>query len=217
MEQILVYGDSLSWGIIPNTRERLVFEKRWPGVCEKTLEAAGHPVRVIENCLNGRRTAWDDPFKAGRNGSIGLAQVIELNAPLQLVILALGTNDFQSTHQNDIELAAQGVAKLVRIVRQAPVEPGMPVPQVMILAPPPILAPKGVMATKFAGAVERSAGFALKLAEVAGETGTLFFDAGGVTDASSVDGIHLDADQHVVLGKAVARHIEEIGILVPSP
>ena len=34
MQQILVYGDSLTWGIIPNTRERLPFEKRWPGAME---------------------------------------------------------------------------------------------------------------------------------------------------------------------------------------
>ena len=30
MQQILVYGDSLSWGIIPSTRQRLDFTDRWP-------------------------------------------------------------------------------------------------------------------------------------------------------------------------------------------
>jgi|GEM_PF-6715103 len=34
MKQILIYADSLSWGIIPNTRNRLAFDKRWPGVLE---------------------------------------------------------------------------------------------------------------------------------------------------------------------------------------
>ncbi|MCA9195372.1 MAG: hypothetical protein KDB03_26555 [Planctomycetales bacterium] len=38
MDQILVYGDSLSWGIIPGTRERLPFSKRWPGVLEAELQ-----------------------------------------------------------------------------------------------------------------------------------------------------------------------------------
>lgn len=37
MDQILVYSDSLTWGIIPNTRRRLSFEKRWPGVFENAL------------------------------------------------------------------------------------------------------------------------------------------------------------------------------------
>jgi len=34
MNHILIYADSLTWGIIPNTRKRLSFEKRWPGVFE---------------------------------------------------------------------------------------------------------------------------------------------------------------------------------------
>ena len=99
MKQILVYGDSLTWGIIPGTRRRLPFTQRWPAVLEAGLFEAGHPVRVIEDCLNGRRTVWDDPFKPGRNGLAGIEQRIEVNSPLSLVILMLGTNDFQSMHQ----------------------------------------------------------------------------------------------------------------------
>lgn len=52
MIQILVYGDSLTWGIIPNTRRRLPFEARWPGVMEHDLVTAQRHVRVIEDCLN---------------------------------------------------------------------------------------------------------------------------------------------------------------------
>jgi lysophospholipase L1-like esterase len=68
MQQILVYADSLSWGIVPDTRRRWPFTTRWPGVMEQALVNAGHDVRVIEDCLNGRRTVWEDPFKPGRNG-----------------------------------------------------------------------------------------------------------------------------------------------------
>ena len=126
MEQILIYSDSLTWGIIPDTRNRLPFDKRWPGVFENWLNKEGQNVRVIENCLNGRRTVWTDPFKAGRNGSEGLSELIEICSPLKLVILMLGTNDFQSTHDNNAWMSAQGTAKLIQIIRQAPIEPGMP-------------------------------------------------------------------------------------------
>ena len=79
MHQILVYADSLTWGIIPNTRQRLPFSTRWPGVVEAELLKLGHAVRVIEDCLNGRRTAWEDPVKPGRNGRVGIEQRIEVN------------------------------------------------------------------------------------------------------------------------------------------
>ncbi|PVV27718.1 MAG: GDSL family lipase [gamma proteobacterium symbiont of Ctena orbiculata] len=205
MEQILIYSDSLTWGIIPNTRERLAFEKRWPGVFENALLKEGKRVRVVENCLNGRRTAWSDPFKNGRNGSEGLSEVIEMNSPLRLVILMLGTNDFQCTHENDAWLSAQGTAKLVNIIRQSPVEPGMPIPKVLIIAPPRITEPKGTIANKFKGAEKRCIGLAGELEKVAEEMSAIYFDAGSVTQASLVDGIHLDEPQHEILGKAVAQ------------
>ena len=34
MEHIFVYGDSMSWGIVPGSRRRLPFEARWPGALE---------------------------------------------------------------------------------------------------------------------------------------------------------------------------------------
>ncbi len=209
MKQILIYSDSLTWGIIPDTRKRLTFDKRWPGVLENSLNARGDCVRVIENCLNGRRTVWDDPFKAGRDGSQGLAQAIEMHSPLTLVILMLGTNDFQDTHRNSAWLSAQGVAKLIQIVRQAPIEPGMPVPQIMVVSPPPILKPEGSIAHKFKDAEVRSIGLASELEAVANAGDALFFDAGSVTDASRVDGIHLDEDQHQILGEAIANRLIE--------
>jgi len=202
--QLLVYGDSLTWGIIPDTRSRLPFAERWPGVMEAELLRAGRAVRVIEDCLNGRRTVWDDPFKSGRNGLVGLEQRIEVNSPLALVVLMLGTNDFQSTHHNSAYQSAQGVAALVRAIRRAPIEPGMPCPAIMIVSPPPPGSAAGAMKEKFDGARERAEGLSNAYREVATELNCHFFDAGAVTSVSRVDGVHLDADQHQMLGRELA-------------
>lgn len=209
MEHILIYSDSLTWGIIPDSRRRLPFEKRWPGILEIHLNQNGHHVRVIENCLNGRRTSWSDPFKKGRNGSEGLAQVIEMHSPLKLVILMLGTNDFQCMHENNAWLSAQGTAKLINIIRQAPVEPGMPVPEILVVVPPKIIKPKGTIASKFQGAEKRDIGLANELMKITKEYSVHYFDAATVTSASKVDGIHLDEDQHAVLGIAIANTVVE--------
>jgi lysophospholipase L1-like esterase len=202
--QILVYADSLTWGIIPHTRRRLPFDARWPGVMEGELGKNGCAVRVIEDCLNGRRTAWEDPYKPGRNGLIGLEQRIESNSPLALVILMLGTNDFQSMHQHTAWHSAQGIAALVGAIRRAPIEPGMPIPEILIVVPPPIQAPRGPIAPKFEGAEEKCVGLAQAYEHVAQELGCGFFDAGTVTTSSLVDGVHLDAEQHRVLGRELA-------------
>src|SRR3984893_5192799 len=204
MQHILVYSDSASWGIVPTTRQRLPFDARWPGVMEIALAERHHRVRVIEDCLNGRRTGWEDPFKPGRNGLAGLAQRIEINSPLALVMLMLGNNDFQSMHPHTTWHAAQGIATLVAAIREAPIEPGMAIPPILVIAPPPILIPRGPIAAKFTGAAHKSTGLADAYRGVASELGCHFFDAGSVTPASAVDGIHLDADQHTLLGDAPA-------------
>jgi lysophospholipase L1-like esterase len=206
MDQILVYSDSLTWGIIPDTRKRLRFDERWPGVLENKVNASGQRVRVIEDCLNGRRTVWEDPFKPGRNGRCGLAQRIEIHSPLSLVILMLGTNDFQFSHpSNNAWSAAQGMATLVNEVRQAPIEPGMPVPPILIVCPPKILSPRGSIAPKFRGAEHRCSGLADAYMHMASDLQCSFFDAQTVATASVVDGVHLDSDQHVKLGNALAE------------
>jgi lysophospholipase L1-like esterase len=167
-------------------------------------------VRVIEDCLNGRRTVWNDPYKPGRNGLEGLAQRIEVSSPLSLVILALGTNDFQSMHPHNAWHSAQGIAALVAAVRGAPIEPGMPVPPIMVMAPPPIGDPRGPIAPKFAGGGAKSAGLAGEYRKVTAELGCHFFDAGTVTPSSRVDGVHLDADQHAKLGEAMAAAVRAV-------
>ena len=210
MRRILVYGDSLSWGIIPGSRERFAFSRRWPGVLENALDASGRTVRVIENCLNGRKTVWDDPFKGGRNGAQSLSATVEAQSPLDLVIIALGTNDFQDTHDNHAWASAQGIATLIDIVRQAPMEPGMPEPAILVLAPPAIVNPQGLIAAKFRGAETRCAGHVEAFRAVAEQKSVLFFDMNTVTTASRVDGIHLDEDQHAMVGNGLAPLVRNV-------
>ncbi len=210
MDHLLVYGDSLTWGIVPGTRDRLVLERRWPHVLERGLAQRGREVRVIEDCLNGRRTVWEDPFKPGRRGLDGLEQRIEAHSPLPLVILLIGTNDFQSVHQNAAWHSSQGVATLVRAIRRAPIEPGMPVPQVLIVAQPPLRSAAGDMTQKFGGGDVRCAGLAGAYRAVAAEYACPFFDAGAVIQVSDVDGVHLEPDQHEVLGRALVPVVADL-------
>jgi lysophospholipase L1-like esterase len=210
MQHILVYSDSLSWGIVPLTRQRLQFDQRWPGVMEIALCASGCKSRVIEDCLNGRRTVWDDPFKSGRNGLVGLAQRIEMHSPLALVVLMLGTNDFQSMHAHNAWHASQGISALVSAIRTAPIEPGIPVPPILVIAPPAIRAPKGAIAPKFTDGAAKCIGLAAAYRTVCDELGCHFFDAGEVVTSSNLDGVHLDLAQHLTLGHAVAEKVKPL-------
>jgi hypothetical protein len=55
----------------------------------------------------------------------------------------LGTNDFQFCHAfNNAWSAAQGIAALVREIRNAPLERSLPVPPVLVVCPPLICSPR---------------------------------------------------------------------------
>ena len=207
MKQILVYADSLSWGIIPMSRNRFAFHQRWPGILEINLKSRGEEVRVIEDCLNGRRTIYEDPIKPGRNGRIGLGQRIEVNSPLSLVILMLGTNDFQANHNHTAADAKNGMRALINEIRSATLEPGMNMPEILMIAPPPILEPKGDIAAKFKGAEKKCIGLAEAYQDLCEEMGCQFFDAASVTSSSKVDGVHFDIDQHLAFGNAITEFI----------
>lgn len=134
----------------------------------------------------------------------------EVNSPLSLVILFLGTNDFQAVHQFAAAQSAQGVSSLVAAIRRAPIEPGMQVPGVMIVAPPSVQRGLGEIAAKFDGAEHKALGLSDAFRSVAEELQCNFFDAGEVTTTSKIDGVHLDAEQHCSLGAAIAARVVPI-------
>jgi lysophospholipase L1-like esterase len=210
MQQIFLYSDSVSWGVIPNTRERFEFNKRWTGICENSLNEKGYETRFVEDCLNGRRTAWEDPKKPGRNGLIGISQKIETYSPLDLIIVFLGTNDFQAIHQVTSKHSAQGLSTLITKIKNSPIEPTLKIPEILVIAPPLVLSPAGVLAQKFKGSKKKCKNLAYELRKVATEEGCHFFDSNSVITASKLDGVHLDEDQHETLGFAICEIIENI-------
>ena len=75
MENILVYGDSLTWGIIPDTRRRLPFEQRWPGILEAQLSAAGLRCRGMAEAY--RKVASDEGCSFFDAGSVTGSSVVD--------------------------------------------------------------------------------------------------------------------------------------------
>ncbi len=203
---VLCYGDSVSWGIVPGTRQRHSFETRWPGIVQNAL---GSRVRIIEECLNGRTTAWNDPFRPGRNGRESLLPILQSHAPIDLVILFLGTNDVQALYGVTAYESSLGANALVDVIQTSRIEPMTVAPQVLLVAPPRAH-PCGTMEEKFRNAEEKSQAFSHWYQRVATERGCFFLDAGAVLEPSAVDGVHLDALQHAQFAQAVLPVLQQI-------
>ncbi len=83
-------------------------------------------------------------------------------------------------------------------------------PDIFVVAPPPIQTATGAISRKFLNAEKKAVGLAGAIQNVARDTECHFFDAGSVTETSKVDGVHLDEDQHRCLGLALAVEVRRI-------
>lgn len=211
MKTIVCYGDSNTWGAIPQPHRgaggRFAPDVRWPGVMRAAL---GADYCVLEEGLNGRTTSIDDPVDGRlKNGATYLPVALETHAPVDLVIIKLGTNDLKARFAMpaiDIGFAAGG---LVDIVRRSAFGPDGRAPDVLLVAPAP-LARLGWLAGMFEGGSAKSRQLAAEYAVTAAERGAHFFDASSVIASSDDDGIHLDAAAHSILGQALAEQVRTI-------
>ncbi|MDW7693461.1 SGNH/GDSL hydrolase family protein [Flammeovirgaceae bacterium SG7u.111] len=201
---ILCYGDSNTWGYNPHTKGRYSFEKRWSSVLQASL---GSSFRVIAEGLNGRTTVWDDPMGAYKNGKIYLIPCLHSHKPIDVVIIKLGTNDLKKQFCLTASEIANGAKTLVEMVIGSECGPESLVPKVLLIAPAPLATVSG-FAEMFEGGEKKSKLFGKAFSKVAEELGCYFLDAGKHIHSSEKDGVHLDEEMQLKLGKAVADKVK---------
>ena len=206
MREILCFGDSNTWGYDPSSKGRFANEVRWTGVLQAAL---GPGFRVIEEGLNGRTTVWEDPVEGDKMGKRHLVPCLESQAPLDLVILMLGTNDTKKRYSAPPADIAAGVGVLLDIIAKSAAGRDGKAPQVLLVAPAP-LSKLTEFAPMFDGGPEKSRALAALYAEQARARGCAFFDAGSVVRCSDLDGVHFEAAGHRALGEALAREVKKI-------
>jgi lysophospholipase L1-like esterase len=165
---------------------------------------------VIEEGLGGRTTVFDSLPEPNRSGKDLLVPILQTHAPLDLVIVLLGTNDVSLPYLT-VDDIARGAGELVTIIgRCDDVGPKDAVaPDVLLVAPPvvgPLLAED---ARLYAGAVERSQELGPAFAAVAERLGCDFFDLASVVATSPLDGWHWDAGEHTKAGRALAEAVQD--------
>ena len=209
MKSILVYGDSLVWGRNAINRNRHEYKDRWPNVLAASLEN----VKIWEAGLGGRTTDLDFPGLPGRNGLEHLPVALLQAAPLDLVILALGTNDLFAEAGRKPQDTVNAMRSLVKVTKDLPTAQGSSVPntsppRVMIVAPPNCLPLPSVTGEGFPE-LDKLTRWLPKLAKLYGklavEQNTYFADAAKLCEPDPVDGLHLDVENTRKLGVGIAK------------
>ncbi len=207
---ILCYGDSNTHGTPPmpdlDAMDRFGTDVRWP--CRMAADL-GPGWIVIEEGHPGRTTLHDDPVEgAHRNGLTILPAVLESHRPIDLVILKLGTNDLKPRFSVNAADIAMSLGRLIEVIRLSTSGPGGGAPQVLLVAPPPIVE-TGCLADIFAGGAALSRALGPACQAVAKRQNVPFVDAGDHIAVSNLDGIHYDAPAHATLATVLAAAVRQ--------
>ncbi|MFT6912496.1 MAG: lysophospholipase L1-like esterase [Paracoccaceae bacterium] len=198
MTAILAYGDSLTWGSRPDGAGRHAPADRWPNVLASGLPGG---VEMISEGLRGRTTCVDNAAASADMNGVGVLPVmLHTHAPLDLVMVLLGSNDVWLGREPAAVI--DGLARLVEVIRHHPVRlPFAAVPSIMLIAPPAFCQSDDGLINARQIEISKSLGPAVEALAV--RLGTFYFDARTVAHASRLDGVHLEADQTRAIGQAL--------------
>lgn len=209
MKTVLCYGDSNTFGYIPETGMRYPRNIRYPGRLKMLL---GDEYDVIEEGCNGRTTIHDDPVDGWKNGLDYLKPCLNSHKPVDIVILMLGSNDLKATFHLTAKDIADGVAVLVEVIRSFTEEKQGYVPRIILVSPPEL--GRNIRTSPFYGAfyeeaVEESKNFPKYYREVAEKYGCIFYNAAEDIYPSEVDSLHLTEEGHKVLSERLYEIINQ--------
>lgn len=208
--RILCYGDSNTWGATPYTFNiRYPKNIRWTGVLQKKL---GTGYIVVEEGYNSRTTVFDDPVEDRLSGLAYFGPCCVSQAPLDLIIIMLGSNDLKVRFGANAEVSAEGLQRYLDKLKILPMDGKKP--EILVMAPP-LVSDAYKKYPEFAGnlgtdAKERSEQFAEAYRKLADRNQVHFLNAADYAYPSEKDGVHLTEEGHQKLGCAVYEKVLQI-------
>lgn len=208
MKQILCFGDSNTYGLIPKTGGRFPWGVRWTSILNEKLGLENY--RVIEEGLCGRTTVFDDPLREGRRGTQTFPAILESHNPVELVVVMLGTNDCKTVYGATADIIGKGAEKIISQIRTYAADS-------RILLISPIHLGERVWEEGFdpefsAESVEVSKGLAVAYKRLAEKENIYFLDAASYANPGDIDCEHLEEEGHRQLAEAIYKKIREINI-----
>lgn len=206
LRTLVCYGDSNTFGMMPfacpTQNHRWPARQRWPNRLQQHLGPTWH---VISEGLPGRTTLYDDPRGEWLNGRRTLRPILASHAPVDLLVLMLGTNDFKAIFDVSATTIAHNIALLIDDVRSFNIGPALQVPQLLVLSPIPIneaLIPNNTSA----GGDAKSRALAGYLETLCTQQQVAFLDLAPLGEVQD-DGEHLDPQTHSRIAQAVADKV----------
>lgn len=206
--RILCIGDSNTWGYNPINGQR--YENRWTKVLEKLMPEN----EVIEEGLNGRTLLSVDPVLKERCGIAGLKMLLMSHKPIDCVVVMLGTNELKNIFECSANYVASGVREFIKVILDANIWQRFKVPKLLIVSPvlirDELIKCGDVFGEYDENSVMQSKEMADAISRVCCEYNVEFMNAADYAEASLVDNVHMDEENHGKLAVAIASKLREM-------
>ena len=208
-KRILCFGDSNTWGYIPNTKYlRFSEDIRFTRILQSLL---GNDYEVIEEGLNSRTLISKDPRpkKEFREGYTHIIPCLDTHDPIDIVVLMLGTNELKEMYNiTPTEIGSLLEKHFVKVILARKSQFQDSYPKLIIISPPLVDESKTDLDKFYVGAEERSKHLAKVYSDIA-ERNNCSFIAGSSLLVGD-DGVHLLEQSHKELAKLIFEKIQNI-------
>jgi len=206
MKQLLCYGDSNTWGLIPNQPRRYPWGVRWTSILQEKLGFEN--VRVIEEGLCGRTTMFEDSYRDHRNGLKTLSLMLESHTPLDAAVIMLGTNDCKTYYGLSAQQIAKGMEQCVQMLLTV-----LPAEKILLMSP--IFLGENVWKAEYdpefnPRSVEVSKELQYEYRKLAEEMNVRMIAASDHAVPSEADQEHMLEEGHKALAEAVYLAVKEM-------
>lgn len=196
MKKVLCFGDSNTFGFVPESGKRYDKNTRWSGIL---TQLAAEKFEIIEAGCNNRTAFSDNPAGFEQTGYKVLPTLLKKD--LDCVILAIGVNDLQIFYNPTLEEIKNGMRRLVDIVREH-----CPNAEIILVSPARLTDNifNGYFRAMFDKmSIEKSLHLSEIYESIAKEKNCHFADWDKIVTVSPKDGLHLEPEAHKKIAEAM--------------
>lgn len=204
MKKVLCFGDSNTYGFVPEKCTRYDKNTRWTGVLQALC---GSDFSIIEGGCNNRTAFVDNPAGAEQTGYKILPEYFTKDY-FDIVVLAIGINDLQLFFRPTLEEFEQGIEKLIKITKDL-----SPNAKIILVCPSKLdLAgiKSGVFSFQFDEiSVEKSYHLPQIYKKLAEKYACKLVDLNEIVKVSPLDGLHFSAESHKTIAENLYKNLKQ--------
>lgn len=201
MKKIICYGDSNTFGYNPKDGSRYPYNARWSAILKENL--IKH-FEVIEQGLNNRCGFVENSRQKEYCALKHFPEFFKKIDDIEIVILAVGTNDLQFRYNLGDMALEEGLKYLIKLIKNK---------NSKVIIVPPVVLNENILKSYFSSlfnenSILKSKTISKIYQKIANDFNCYYFDFNEFALPSDVDGLHYSEKSHKIIAQKLTSFIK---------